>query len=519
MGGLTGVSWALLVVHSIWSCALGLDMHKFWRMRKNMKIFARWPALALLSGCAGGAVQACIVLQEVLAQEGHVLPCVVVLYMNPVVIGPYAFSYLLRGLRAVIISDKAWRMKYMALFSRNSIAIFFTALAVMLLGICAMLQQVASDVYGVNPTEVCVFLGDWWFWCPSCFLMILAGSKLFIELSRLNDSINMAKEISTTAGVWVVLAVPYFSVIVLNAFNVLEMPRQHSFILWLCIALTLACTFMIEPRRHHGEVSCWKKKKKKQRVFVDDANVAAWKESWHNSEAIMSHPILDRAFEMHVQDHLCLESYDFVKEVAQYVTDAEKEPDEQLFVQFRRIVDVYILAGSELEINIESAMRKKVLEIGDREAFMRAATERRRDVFNPPKAEVLKILDDNLLQPFLASRQFLDASKKWQETLAADASISSASNTLGRIDNRDAFNEMPQAYTSLQEIYRTEQSGRRTNLGERGPSKFTRTSVTGAIKRWTSQLSPHSRTGVFSLTESFRSTVVSERSLPENPYE
>ncbi|CAM9877809.1 unnamed protein product, partial [Ectocarpus sp. 13 AM-2016] len=32
MGGLTGVSWALLVIHSIWSCALGLDMRKFWRM-------------------------------------------------------------------------------------------------------------------------------------------------------------------------------------------------------------------------------------------------------------------------------------------------------------------------------------------------------------------------------------------------------------------------------------------------------------------------------------------------------
>ncbi|CAM9656341.1 unnamed protein product [Ectocarpus sp. 13 AM-2016] len=242
MGGLTGVSWALLVIHLIWSCALGLDMRKFWRMRKKMRIFARWPALALLSGCTGGVVQACIVLQEVLAQEGHVLPCVVVLYLNPVVIGPYAFSYLLRGLRAVIISDKAWRIKYMALFSRNSIAIFFTSLVIILLGICAMLQQVASDVYGENPTEVCVFLGDWWFWCPSCFLMILAGSKLFIELSRLNDSINMAKEISTTAGAWVVLAVPYFSVIVLNAFSILEMPRQHSFLLWLCIALTLACT-------------------------------------------------------------------------------------------------------------------------------------------------------------------------------------------------------------------------------------------------------------------------------------
>ncbi|CAB1117958.1 unnamed protein product [Ectocarpus sp. CCAP 1310/34] len=74
--------------------------------RKKLKIFARWPALALFSGCAGAVVQVVIVLQEIMAQEGHILPCVVVLYLNPVVIGSYALPYLLRGFRAVVISEK-----------------------------------------------------------------------------------------------------------------------------------------------------------------------------------------------------------------------------------------------------------------------------------------------------------------------------------------------------------------------------------------------------------------------------
>lgn len=30
----------------------------------------------------------------------------------------------------------------------------------------------------------------------------------------------------------------------------------------------------------------------------------------------MSHPVLDEAFEKHVQAHLCSESYDFIKEVS-----------------------------------------------------------------------------------------------------------------------------------------------------------------------------------------------------------
>lgn len=40
-------------------------------------------------------------------------------------------------------------------------------------------------------------------------------------------------------------------------------------------------------------------------------------------------------------------------------------PTQGIFTHFRRIVDMYILAGSELEINIETAMRNKVLEVCD----------------------------------------------------------------------------------------------------------------------------------------------------------
>ncbi len=32
-------------------------------------------------------------------------------------------------------------------------------------------------------------------------------------------------------------------------------------------------------------------------------------------QVIMSHPVLDQAFENHARDYLCSESYDFIKEV------------------------------------------------------------------------------------------------------------------------------------------------------------------------------------------------------------
>lgn len=54
-----------------------------------------------------------------------------------------------------------------------------------------------------KPTEeVCIYLEDWWFWGPVCVAMILLGSKLFLELSRLNDRTNLASEISNAASMW-----------------------------------------------------------------------------------------------------------------------------------------------------------------------------------------------------------------------------------------------------------------------------------------------------------------------------
>lgn len=38
----------------------------------------------------------------------------------------------------------------------------------------------------------------------------------------------------------------------------------------------------MEPRRRHGEVSWWQKRK--IAIVVDEAHVTAWKAQWHNSK-------------------------------------------------------------------------------------------------------------------------------------------------------------------------------------------------------------------------------------------
>lgn len=48
-----------------------------------------------------------------------------------------------------------------------------------------------------------------------------------------------------------------------------------------------------------------------------------------------------------------------------YFRRAETQSAEEIYPRYREIVDLYIVAGSELEVNIETAMRNKVLKVQD----------------------------------------------------------------------------------------------------------------------------------------------------------
>lgn len=50
------------------------------------------------------------------------------------------------------------------------------------------------------------FFGDWWLWGSMGVVVIALAARLFLELARLNDKINMAKEILRTACVWFVFS-------------------------------------------------------------------------------------------------------------------------------------------------------------------------------------------------------------------------------------------------------------------------------------------------------------------------
>lgn len=53
-----------------------------------------------------------------------------------------------------------------------------------------------------------------------------------------------------------------------------------------------------------------------------------------------------------------------------YTLRAETQSAEEIYARYRDIVDLYIVAGSELEVNIETAMRNKVLKVQGFSVFL-----------------------------------------------------------------------------------------------------------------------------------------------------
>lgn len=63
---------------------------------------------------------------------------------------------------------------------------------------------VTPNAHRENPTEPCYILGDWWFWGSLDILIISLTARIFLEIWRLKDKIDMAKEMTRTASTWVI---------------------------------------------------------------------------------------------------------------------------------------------------------------------------------------------------------------------------------------------------------------------------------------------------------------------------
>ncbi|CAM9520498.1 unnamed protein product [Choristocarpus tenellus] len=142
---------------------------------------------------------------------------------------------------------------------------------------------------------------------------------------------------------------------------------------------------------------------------VHNQDVEVW-----NFERLASTPMLASAFEDFARRALCHESVQFLVDVSRYqegnfsgVTSELGSAGNQYEV-FTIIVKTYIVHSAPQEINISSRDKKTILDIScaGLPFFSYMADEERRLVFAQAYKEVCDMLEANLLQRFMQSKEF-----------------------------------------------------------------------------------------------------------------
>ncbi|CAM9757068.1 unnamed protein product [Ectocarpus fasciculatus] len=119
---------------------------------------------------------------------------------------------------------------------------------------------------------------------------------------------------------------------------------------------------------------------------------------------------LQQAWGEYCRKALCIESFQFLVAVSEFqslvhATPGSREGNDE-FEEFINIVNEYIRVNSSSEINIDSSIRRKLLEFHERSAYFALSTESREHIFLRAEKEISKMLAENLLSKFKATDEY-----------------------------------------------------------------------------------------------------------------
>ncbi|CAM9709991.1 unnamed protein product, partial [Ectocarpus sp. 4 AP-2014] len=123
------------------------------------------------------------------------------------------------------------------------------------------------------------------------------------------------------------------------------------------------------------------------------------------------------------------------------------EPDDQ-FEEFLILLNQYLLPTSPDEVNISSKMSKRMASFKAREAFTRLDQEERRGILKEPLDEIVRMLEQNLLNKF-QSRMALEREAK-REAQQAEAKGDPALMALMKVSQTVPRSKPPSQATNRQ---------------------------------------------------------------------
>ncbi|CAB1107996.1 unnamed protein product [Ectocarpus sp. CCAP 1310/34] len=313
--------------------------------------------------------------------------------------------YVIRAVRLVVAYNRKYRLKY-ARFVKRNYALGFWAVG------CIGLTIRAGIFFGTDPAHYSSDMRECFYWDDIMLMgaVLLFGgapmSCLAIRISRVHDAFKLREELCfvfigcscCVAVLWVIQVLVELEL--LSDTSALHVVVEVQALL---IGMNIGLSGLLLPmvRAHRGGVKAWFR----ATVVPVDETVAV---SALDVDGVVglasSGGEMAEQFGKFCRENLCMESWDFLVDVVRYERMAPspiaRNPEDEQFNCFLHILNHYLLPTSPDEINISSAMHKRIAPFRTREAFNKLGLEERVSIFKEPFDEIVRVLEQNLLNKF-----------------------------------------------------------------------------------------------------------------------
>ncbi|CAM9794056.1 unnamed protein product [Pylaiella littoralis] len=372
-----------------------------WRMyslRHDFEIAARSPQLVILTGFSCYVMSTAVLLQWLLLNAGTSLPCWVVFVISYSIIGMGVIPFFIRMVRLVVAYNQAYRFKYARFVKWTPLVRVWAVAGTGLATRGVLFFESKPEHYSSNASQ-CFYFDDIFFMLGFMAVACVPAMMVARSLVQVFDAFRIRQEMERAIGICMIFA----SAMVLLQLLVFvgELPESYG----VHVAVeTLAFLFgfnvlihsLLTPLVTHFKNNGWTKKvlvPVEEDLGIDDLPGV--------HELAKQGGEMAQRFGRFVQENLCMESWDFIVDAVQYEMQITRDQDEH-YDAFLIILNQYLLPISPDEVNISSKMSKRMASFKTREAFVALNEEERLNILSEPLDEIVRVLEQNLLNKFQA---------------------------------------------------------------------------------------------------------------------
>ncbi|CAN0314603.1 unnamed protein product [Ectocarpus sp. 6 AP-2014] len=366
-------------------------------LRHEFEIAARSPQLVILTGFTCYLLSLSVVVQWMLLCVGTNIPCWVVIWVSYAVFALGIIPYFIRVVRLVVAYNQSYRAKF-ARFVKWTPMMRIWAGASIGLVLRAAFFFGSKPVHFSSNAHECFYFDDIVLMTGAC---AFAGVPILLiarSLIHVFDAFRIRQEMERAIGICMSLSMVIVLLQVLVYFEVMADSSELHFAVEAMAFLFGIQVFthgLIVPLLAHYKEYGW----------VNPSVLPVEDEPSSNDDVDGVHALAVKGGDMaerfgrFVQENLCMESWDFIVDAVKYEMESSCEPDDQ-FEEFLILLNQYLLPTSPDEVNISSKMSKRMASFKTREAFTQLDREERRGILKEPLDEIVRMLEQNLLNKF-----------------------------------------------------------------------------------------------------------------------